>query len=105
MSIMTENLRSLACRHSFILRIIDANCVAQAGYLKDMPVVLAQSESQQVLFLTIDTDEERDDQADTTTVHVFQSVEVQNNGARRGRAGLSVSIHQHFFSKSRDFSL
>src|SRR2546429_6753297 len=67
--------------------------------------MLTQSEGQQALLLTVDTDEQCDQQADSATIHVFQSAEVQDNIAGRGGTRLRIGVHQHLFSKSGDLTL
>ena len=42
------------------LGVIDANGLAQASDIKDVSIMFAQSEGQEVLFLLVDTDEQGD---------------------------------------------
>src|SRR5262249_16031626 len=61
--------------------LIDLDRVAQARNFKDVLVMIAQSIGQHMLFLSIDANEQGDEQANSATVHVLQPAEVQDDDA------------------------
>ena len=53
------------------LAIKNFDGIIQACQLEDVLVMVAESVGEHSLFLAIDADEQRDDQADAATVHIF----------------------------------
>ena len=53
------------------LGVIDGNDLAQASDIKDVSIMFAQSEGQEVLLLPVDANEQGNQQADPATVHVL----------------------------------
>ncbi len=72
---------------------------------KNLPVVVAQPEGEQTLFLALGTNQHRHEQADAGAVHVFQPAEVQDDRLGAGRGGLGVRIHQDALGRAGDFTL
>src|SRR5579884_585464 len=84
-------------------RLVRADCLVEASELEDGLVVVAETAGQETLLGAVDADQQRDQEADATTVHVLEVVEVEDDDAGPivGREG--VRIGESLIGKGRQF--
>jgi hypothetical protein len=96
----------IAQRHDcFCFVGIHLNSIGQARKLKDMLVVVAQPIGKQALFLAIDADQKRNNQADAATVHILQVAEIEQNSTRGSCAGSCIGVYEQLFRRCSKFAL
>src|SRR5579875_1406656 len=76
------------------LIVVNTNRLVEACQLKDAAVVLTQPIGKQSLLLTVDANEQGDEQSNAATVHILEAAEVEDKDARGGRVGLGIGVHQ-----------